>query len=259
MIVMSVGESEESMSYGWWVIVEDEYMKNPERKIEDYLLAKWKIKPGRIDWLKAVHFRSRICFRQTRFKAIAHDVLPLLDNGPPGSAGYDVLPQAPDEPIEGNWISEVTIHHDRIASCPPDRKLWVDIMDISEDDLLDLIDEAMEQFPDSDEEQDNYICGKAASTSVSISLSYEDDPETGRLAEWETCNIEWLESLKQEGKAHRSDVKHPFTYKALAKDVLPIISNGPPSPPADCVIFHYDRMAVCPPDRLLSILLFYGD
>lgn len=64
-----------------------------------------------------------------RFTAKACDVLPLIANGVPEHGGHTVI--GDDYVLSGRWAGNVTIHPDRIAACPPDKLLTIDVWDQS--------------------------------------------------------------------------------------------------------------------------------
>lgn len=95
--------------------------------------------------------------------------------------------------------------------------------------------------------------------------------DKGILARWEVglYGLTWLEELVKEGKADK--ILHngyPMRYRALAKDVLPLIAEGPPPyKPFNIIGDDYistgswvaelemdkEKIEQCPPDFLLTI------
>lgn len=64
-----------------------------------------------------------------RFTAKACDVLPLFANGLPKHDGPTVIGE--DYVLPGSWTGNVIIHPDRIAACPADKLLTIDVWDQS--------------------------------------------------------------------------------------------------------------------------------
>jgi len=269
---------------GWQITVKDESMESLIFDYESSILAKWEIKPSRMQWLydlpqtrKATNLTDYGDSYYWRYNVLARDVLPLIENGPPESADHIVLPEPPDRPIDEKWISKIVFYKDRIASCPEDHKLWIDVIDCFEDETEDIIYEMSKEYPDiSDEEFEEHVFNRQVSTKIMILLSFDDDPKTGRLASWRVgvYGLDWLNNLVKDGKATVKETGgYPNTYTALACDVLPLIANGPPSLPSvqgpvlidsvghgwnwfDDVIIHSDRIAECPQDRVITIVAF---
>lgn len=92
-----------------------------------------------------------------------------------------------------------------------------------------------------------------------------------RLACWDVGlgGLEWIEGLVKGGKAVcLARGGYPSQYRALAKDVLPLIAEGPPRHTGPLVVgddyvtpggwvgqatINNDKVAQCPPDQPLTI------
>jgi len=91
------------------------------------------------------------------------------------------------------------------------------------------------------------------------------------LASWETSlgGIQWIDRLVEAGKAEElSRGGYPNRYSAKACDILPLIADGPPpydgpivigddyvvpgGSSRDLILCH-DKIATCPPERVLTI------
>ena len=97
------------------------------------------------------------------------------------------------------------------------------------------------------------------------------DTKPAVLANWEVGpgGIEWLHQLVKAGRASQLSFSgYPNRYTAKAANVLPLLAGGPPAhrgPPIigddyvmpanwkGNVIFHQDKIEVCPPDQVLTI------
>ena len=91
------------------------------------------------------------------------------------------------------------------------------------------------------------------------------------LANWETSvgGVNWLEKLTKEGKATKlSSGGYPNRYVAIARDVLPLITDMPPPHTGPTIIgddyvmhgdwignvvIDYNKIAACPSDQILTI------
>jgi hypothetical protein len=121
---------------GWWIVIDP---RTPgERDAADDkmspLLASWEASAGGIRWLeqlvregKAQRLKSN--GYPTRYTAKAGDVLPLIAGGPPKPPGPLIV--GDDYVMPGDYIGKLTLHQDRIATCPPDQVLTVDAWDQS--------------------------------------------------------------------------------------------------------------------------------
>jgi len=97
------------------------------------------------------------------------------------------------------------------------------------------------------------------------------DKKAAIIANWEagTGGLDWLEKLVQKGKATKlSHNGYPCRYVATARDVLPLIVNGPPAHSGPTIIgddyvtpggwigsieFNSEKIAACAPDQILTI------
>jgi hypothetical protein len=97
------------------------------------------------------------------------------------------------------------------------------------------------------------------------------DKKAAIIASWEAGSggLDWLEKLVQEGKATKlSHHGYPCRYVALARDVLPLIAEGPPVHTGPTIIgddyvtpggwignveLHSEKIAACAPDETLTI------
>jgi hypothetical protein len=98
-----------------------------------------------------------------------------------------------------------------------------------------------------------------------------EDLKEGVLATWEAslAGIDWIDALVKSGKAARVLAGgYPSRYRAIARDVLPLIAGGPPAHDGIAVIgddyvmpgdwsgnvtLHGDRIERCPPSQVLTI------
>ena len=236
--------------FGWYISIIDESLKvSNENRFA--LLAKWTTSPRGENWLidlveaKKAIYHSHID-GTGRCRAIASDVLPIIANGPPVGINPIVLPGIPKHPVSENWVSDITFHHDRMASCQPDQKLIIDVFNyLAWNDYINYFEET--------EKKIGYFEFK-------VKLSDEDDLTTGKLAQWETGTngLNYFDDLVKTNQA--TLVKkggYPMTYKVLAGDVLHLLMDGSlfhidNTWTADIIVYH-DRIARCPQDRMLTI------
>jgi hypothetical protein len=117
---------------GWWIVIAQLTPKGGDRKAA--VLATWETSVSGIDWLNKLSKEgladqlSRDGY-PNRFTAIARDVLPLIAGGPPAHNGPEII--GDDYVMPGNWTGKVTLHHDKIAACPPDQMLTIEAWDQS--------------------------------------------------------------------------------------------------------------------------------
>ena len=97
-------------------------------------MATWETNVHGADWIQRLVKEGRVTQLQaggypSRYTARAGDVLPLLaggtpvHDGPTGS-GEDVV-------MPGKRFGNTIIHRDKIARCPPDKVLTIDVWDKS--------------------------------------------------------------------------------------------------------------------------------
>lgn len=128
---------------GWWVIVSEQTPEerdaDPDRKAKQ--LASWETGAGGLRWLHELVAKGEAWEHElkggypNRYTAMARDLLPLLEGGPPLSKGMDIY--AYDEFAkeskmvwgDRNW--NVILHSDRLAACAPDKRLTVEVWDQS--------------------------------------------------------------------------------------------------------------------------------
>ena len=95
---------------------------------KDGLLAIWEAGLGGIEWLEHLADKGEAQRLSDdgfpcRYVAAARDVLPFLASGTPPFHGV--------QQMSGDWLRNVTLHHGRIAACPPDQLLTIDAWDRS--------------------------------------------------------------------------------------------------------------------------------
>lgn len=122
---------------GWMMIVAQQ---TPEERAErdkteprdrSAELARWETGVLGAGWLdKLVEDGKAKCIGgydgyPMRFVATARDVLPLISKAPPPYDG------PPVHETQMPWVSDVEIHQNKIAACPPDAVLTIDKWDLS--------------------------------------------------------------------------------------------------------------------------------
>ncbi|MDR2522481.1 MAG: hypothetical protein LBC93_02100 [Synergistaceae bacterium] len=142
---------------GWWIIIEDPASaKNDDPKAGR--LADWEVGIGGGEWLtdlekagKAVLVKSN-CGYPNSYKALAGDVLPLLNDGPPSFQGLGFFTDDPPFEVSGGradgvsgdngdeeefyyipagWTGRRSFDQEAIAACPFDRELVIEVWDLS--------------------------------------------------------------------------------------------------------------------------------
>ena len=120
---------------GWWIVIAqetpDERDANLDKKIG--VIASWECSVNGTKWLcdMAAHGKAtqlRTGGYPTRYVALARDVLPLIANGTPKHDGITIV--GDDYVIPGDWCGNVTLHHEKIANCPPEQILTIDAWDL---------------------------------------------------------------------------------------------------------------------------------
>lgn len=123
---------------GWWIIIdaqtpEERDAPNSDRKTS--VLAKWETSISGIDWVvKLVNAGKAVQILKggypNRYTANACDVLPLISRGVP--AHDDNMLVIGDEIIStSGWTGNVVINSEKIAACPPDQILTIEVWDQS--------------------------------------------------------------------------------------------------------------------------------
>ncbi len=97
------------------------------------------------------------------------------------------------------------------------------------------------------------------------------DKKIGVIASWESSlsGLDWLDQMTKLGKATQlTKGGYPTRYIAFAKDVLPLIKDGPPKHDdmeiigddyvmpngwSGNITMHLAKIATCPPDQILTI------
>ena len=135
---------------GWWIIIKDPtFAKDNDPKAGT--LADWEVGIGGDKWLmdleevgKVVLVKSN-CGYPDRYRALAGDVLPLLEDGPPSFQGLGFFTDDPPFEFSGDrvdgeeefcyipagWTGRLNFDREAIAACPPSRELVIEIWDLS--------------------------------------------------------------------------------------------------------------------------------
>ena len=121
---------------GWWIVIADQTPEERDTGIgrREAVLANWETGVGGNSWVqrlvdegKAVQLLSG--GYPNRYTAKANDVLPLIANGPPARNDPVVISDGHVMPV--NRAREVIVHHDKIATCPLDKILNIEVWDLS--------------------------------------------------------------------------------------------------------------------------------
>ena len=123
---------------GWWIVISMQTPEERDRADQDTrraaLLANWEASVNGSRWVHQLVEQGKATQLSSggypnRFTAKACDVLPLFANGLPKHDGPTVIGE--DYVLPGSWTGNVIIHPDRIAACPPDKLLTIDVWDQS--------------------------------------------------------------------------------------------------------------------------------
>ena len=100
----------------------------------DAVLANWETSVGGNGWVqrlvdegKAVQLLSG--GYPNLYTAKASDVLPIIESGPPARNDPAVI--GDDHVMPANRARDVILHHGKIAACPPDKVLTIEVWDLS--------------------------------------------------------------------------------------------------------------------------------
>ena len=123
---------------GWWIVISMQTPEERDRADQDTrraaLLANWETSVNGSRWVHQLVEQGKAMQLSSggypnRFTAKACDVLPLFANGLPQHDGPTVIGE--DYVLPGSWTGNVIIHPDRIAACPLDKLLTIDVWDQS--------------------------------------------------------------------------------------------------------------------------------
>jgi hypothetical protein len=128
---------------GWAVILSAQTPeeRDADRKDKSKVLFTWETGVWGLEWLQqlvrggSVKEHSLKGGYPNRYTAPAQVLLPLFQNGPPLSAGPDVLAydesKRKDVIVRGDQNWNVIMHPERIAACPSEQLLTVEVWDQS--------------------------------------------------------------------------------------------------------------------------------
>ena len=123
---------------GWWIVVSTHSPEERDRADQEArraaILAQWETGADGIRWIEHLTEAGKAAKLAgggypNRYTARAGDVLPLIANGLPKHDGPTVIGE--DYVLPGSWTGNVIIHPDRIAACPADKLLTIDVWDQS--------------------------------------------------------------------------------------------------------------------------------
>lgn len=121
---------------GWWIVISTQTPEERRQAVDRkaFILATWEVGLGGLDWLEQLvaqgHAgRLRSDGYPNVYVAAAEVVQPLLEDGPPAHRGLGVI--GDDYVMPANWLGQVEMHIDRIASCPSQQQLTIEAWDLS--------------------------------------------------------------------------------------------------------------------------------
>jgi hypothetical protein len=113
---------------GWMIMIE---AQTPEKQYTDMasrkalMLAHWETSWNGLKWLNELLAEGKAtelslnAYYPNRYTARASDVLPILGQG------------VPDIPEHGYWKDAAVINHDKMAACPLDQILLIEVWDLT--------------------------------------------------------------------------------------------------------------------------------
>jgi len=120
---------------GWLIVVrvDDDSPVAAPSDDDPTVLARWAVGLGGTEWLTKLVADQKA--KQTlfagypnRFVAVARDVLPSIEGGPPP---YEQLPRGSAKEGIAGWIGQVQLFDQRIAACAAETRLTIDAWDQS--------------------------------------------------------------------------------------------------------------------------------
>jgi hypothetical protein len=120
---------------GWWIIVTQQTPEERDAASDkEAILAKWETSVSGINWIEALVKTGKATQLSrggypNRYTAVASEVLPHIVGGPPRHDGPTII--GDDYVVPGSWTGNVQIYHDKIAACPSNQILTIDVWDQS--------------------------------------------------------------------------------------------------------------------------------
>jgi len=121
---------------GWLFVVAQQTPEARDNAVDPKasVLATRETAVSGIDWLhdlvkEGKATRLRFDGYPNRFVALASAVLPLIVDGPPKHSGPEVI--GDDYVMSGDWTGKVNLNREKIAACPTDQILTIDVWDQS--------------------------------------------------------------------------------------------------------------------------------
>ena len=120
---------------GWWIVVVQRTPEEWDATLnKEAVLANWETSLSGIDWIEALVKAGKVAQLSrggypNRYTAVACEILPHIVGGPPRHDGPTIM--GDDYVMPGSWMGNVQIHHDKIAACPSDQILTIDVWDQS--------------------------------------------------------------------------------------------------------------------------------
>jgi hypothetical protein len=124
---------------GWWIVIAQQTPNERATAAPDAqkaaILANWETSVSGINWIEKLVEEGKMTEHSRnggypiRYTALAGDVLPLIADGPPAINGPTIF--GDDYVMPGNWSGNIKIDRDKIAACPPDQVLTIDVWDQS--------------------------------------------------------------------------------------------------------------------------------
>ena len=120
---------------GWWIGIAKQTPQERDNSADKKaaIIASWEAGSGGLDWLEKLVQEGKATKLlhngyPCRYVALAQDVLPLIENGPPTHSGPTII--GDDYVTPGGWIDSVELKSEKITACGPDQILTIDAWDL---------------------------------------------------------------------------------------------------------------------------------
>jgi hypothetical protein len=121
---------------GWWIVIAAQTPEDRDAGInrEAAILTNWETSIGGHRWVQKLVDEGNATQRLTggypnRYTARPGDVLPVLAQGIPDHDDFPVI--GDDYVMPAGWKGNVVWHADKIAACPSDQVLTIEVWDQS--------------------------------------------------------------------------------------------------------------------------------
>ena len=120
---------------GWCIVIAQQTPAERAASVDKKaaILAKWDSSPGGIGWIESLVREGKATQLAhggypNRYAALAGDVLPRIADGPPDHSGPPVIGES--YVMSGNWAGTAQIDRAKIAACPSEQVLTIEVWDL---------------------------------------------------------------------------------------------------------------------------------